>query len=261
MTGAFTDHGIGVSVLGAVAYGTTLLFIAIFVFWRQVRMARSPVLRGHVVAAGLLVFASLSWGYPAVAQNRSPWRLLKQEGDAVSASIDRTVAQAGNGSVRLTAERRTAGEVAVLQPLRGDTWQGKRVRLSGFVTCTLSSGEAGLVVVVNNGSRYTNYFPSEERLVKSSSGWRALSVTVDVPADATLISIGAWIRRGSGSLWLDDVTFAEVDRELGKPAEPRRSSPMTRADLNRIRVVYDAAVDHPVDLDFEEPMNSNVEAW
>jgi hypothetical protein len=39
MTGAFTEHGVAASALGAVAYGTILLFIAIFVFWRQVRMA------------------------------------------------------------------------------------------------------------------------------------------------------------------------------------------------------------------------------
>jgi hypothetical protein len=39
MSGAFTDHGIGTSALGAGTYGTILLFIAMFVFWRQVRMA------------------------------------------------------------------------------------------------------------------------------------------------------------------------------------------------------------------------------
>ena len=39
MTGAFSDHGFGAAALGAIAYGTTLLCIAIFFFWRQVRMA------------------------------------------------------------------------------------------------------------------------------------------------------------------------------------------------------------------------------
>jgi hypothetical protein len=39
MTGAFTDQAFGMAAFGALTYGTTLLFIAIFVFWRQVRMA------------------------------------------------------------------------------------------------------------------------------------------------------------------------------------------------------------------------------
>ena len=42
MSGAFTDHGVGASALGAVTYGAVLLFIAILVFWRQVRMAAPP---------------------------------------------------------------------------------------------------------------------------------------------------------------------------------------------------------------------------
>ena len=45
MSGAFTDHGFGTPALGALAYGTTFLFIAIFAFWRQVRMA-APVAPG-----------------------------------------------------------------------------------------------------------------------------------------------------------------------------------------------------------------------
>ena len=98
----------------------------------------------------------------------------------------------------LTVDRRSRGEVAVLQPLRGAAWQGTRARLSGFLTATMSTGEAGLVAVINNDSRYTNYFPSRERIAKSEAGWRRLSVTLDVPADATLVSIGVWIRRGSG---------------------------------------------------------------
>jgi len=39
MSGAFADYGLGPSAMGALAYGTILLFIAILVFWRHVRMA------------------------------------------------------------------------------------------------------------------------------------------------------------------------------------------------------------------------------
>ena len=45
MTGAFTDAGVGASALGAFVYGTLLLLIAIFVFWREVRMAAPVRLR------------------------------------------------------------------------------------------------------------------------------------------------------------------------------------------------------------------------
>jgi hypothetical protein len=215
--------------------------------------------RRHIAAAGLLV-ASISWCALAAAQRPSLWRLVKHEVDAASASVDRSVAHTGSGSVRLTVERRTDGEVAVLQPLRGGTWQGRRVRLSGFLMATMSSGAAGLVAVVNNGSRYSAYFPSQERIDKSEVGWRLLTVTVDIPVDATLVSIGVWIRRGSGSVWLDDVTFEEVPPGSGTATEPRRSSPMTRSDLTRISLAHEVALDRPSNLDFEGPANI-VDAW
>jgi serine/threonine-protein kinase len=170
------------------------------------------------------------------------------------------VAHAGSGSVRLTVEHRSSGDIAVLQPLRGETWRGKRVRLSGFLTATMSSGEAGLVAIVNNGSRYSYYFPSQERIVKSAPDWRLLSVMVDVPLDATLVSIGVWIRRGSGSVWLDDVMFGEIPRDSGTPTEPRRSPPMTRTDLNRISLTHEGALDRPSDFDFDGPANS-IDPW
>ncbi len=122
----------------------------------------------HVTAEGLLI-ASSSWSALAAAQRPSLWRLVKHEPEAASASIDRTVAHTGSSSVRLTVEPRSRGEIAVLQPLRGGVWQGKRMRLSGFLTATISSGEVGLVAVVNNGSRYSAYFPSQERIVKSEA--------------------------------------------------------------------------------------------
>lgn len=211
-------------------------------------------------AAAAILLAAVLWCALVIAQTPSVWRLVKQETDMASASIDRSMAHSGSGSVRLTVERRSNGDIAVLQPLRGGTWQGKRVRLSGFLTAMMSSGEAGLVVIVNNGDRYSYYFPSQERIVKSAPDWRLVSVTMDVPLDATLVSIGVWIRRGSGSVWVDDVTFDEIPRSSGTPTEPRRSPPMTRSDLNRISLTYERALDRPSDLDFNGATNT-IDPW
>jgi hypothetical protein len=209
--------------------------------------------------AGLFI-ATISSHALAAAQTPSPWRLVKQEADSARASIDRSVAHSGTGSARLIVERRTGDDVAVLQPLRGGTWQGRRMRLSGFVLATMTSGEASLVAIVNNGTRFSAFFPSQERIKTRQTGWRLLSVTVDVPVDATLISIGVWIRHGNGSVWLDDVTFEEIPHGSGVATEPRRSSPMTQHDLTRIRSAYEVALDRPSDLDFEAPSNM-IDVW
>jgi hypothetical protein len=37
MVSAFSDHPIGMAVLGSLAYGSVLLLIALFIFWRKMR--------------------------------------------------------------------------------------------------------------------------------------------------------------------------------------------------------------------------------
>ena len=208
----------------------------------------------------LVVIVMLTWCALVAGQSPALWRLVTRDADGATAVIDRSRARTGSGSGRLIVEPRSERDVAILQALRGDIWRGKRVQVSGFVSGAMSEGDAGLVVVVNNGSRYGLYFPSRERLSKGWNDWRFLSTIVDVPRDATLLSIGVWIRRGRGSVWLDDVGFEEVPRTSGASTEPRRSSPMTRNDLERIGSTYERATDHPSNLDFEGPGNT-IDTW
>ena len=128
------------------------------------------------------------------------------------------------------------------------------------VRATMSAGEAGLVIVVNNGTRYGLYYPSDERLTKEQPSWRLLHVRIDVPDDATLVSIGVWVRRGDGIVWLDDATLIEVPEGATKTAEPRRSSPMTRSEITKIREALERVADSPMDLDFERA-RLVVEPW
>jgi hypothetical protein len=190
----------------------------------------------------------------------SPWRLVKEDADPGNAFVDPTEAHGGSGSVRLTVERSINGDVAVLQPLRGDAWRGKRVRLSGFVKSRIATGEAGLVAVVNNGSRQSSFYPSQQRLSKQETGWHLVSATFDVPLDAALVSVGLWIRHGSGSAWLDDVTFEEVPHDSSATIQSRRSSPMTQKNLTKIRAAIGTAPKQLTDGDFESP-SIRIDTW
>jgi len=217
-------------------------------------------LRVQRVSVAAVFLVILSWQPQAVGQRPSPWRLVRDHADEVRASFDTSVGHTSRGSVRLIAERRTKGEVAVLQPFRAATWRGKRVRLSGFLAATISSGEGGLVAVINNGTRYGNYHSSKERIVPGDAGWRLLTVTLDVPEDATLLSIGVWLRRGSGTVWLDDVTFDEVTRGVATDSVPRRSAPLSQSEMNKIASVWEAASAQPTNLSFEDS-GDTIDDW
>jgi hypothetical protein len=182
----------------------------------------------------------------------TPWQLVKEATDTAQADVDHKVAHSGTASAHLTVAKSTAHEVALLQPFRGESWRGKRVLLTGWVKTDLAGGEVGLVVITNNAGRYSIYCPTEQRVTKQTA-WQELSVVCDVPADTTLMSIGAWVRHGNGSLWLDDLAFGPAPLDASAPPQPRRSPPLTRDQMAKVAETLKAAGAAPHDLDFEEP--------
>lgn len=181
-----------------------------------------------------------------------PWQLVKETTETASAEIDDTVTHSGAASARLTVVKSTAHEIALLQPFRAESWRGKRVLLTGWVKTDLSGGEAGLAVITNDAGRHNVYYPTDQRLMKQT-GWQKLSVVCDVPADTKLMSIGVWVRHGSGSVWLDDLTFGPVDAAFGKPPPPRISQTLTHDEMNKIAETYKGAFVAPSNLGFEQP--------
>jgi hypothetical protein len=202
------------------------------------------------VLALIVIVNSLLLAMPAPVT--SPWQLVKEFKDTAYVEVDHNVFHSGAASAHLTVVKSTGHEVALLQPFRGDSWRGKRVLLTGWVKADLVAGEAGLTVITNNAGRYNVYCPTDQRLIRKT-GWQELSVVCDVPADTVLMSIGLWVRRGNGSLWVDDLTFGPADPASGTPPQPRRSPPLTRDEMNKLAEALKGAAAAPADLGFELP--------
>ncbi len=181
-----------------------------------------------------------------------PWQLVSETSDTTYAEVDRKVVHSGTASAHLTVVKSAGHDIVLLQPFRGESWRGKRVLLTGWVKADLAAGEAGLVVIINNAGRYNFYFPTDQRVTKQT-GWQKLSVACDVPADTVLMSIGLWVRHGTGSLWLDDLTFGPAGAEVGKSPQPRKSPPLTRDEMNKLAETVKQAPAAPFDLGFEQP--------
>jgi len=189
---------------------------------------------------------------PVHAQVPAGWKLVKDDAESAVAETDHTISHSGKASGRVTIPKPARHEVAFLQPLRADSLRGKRILISGYIKSALLSGEAGLVAITNNGGRYSLYFPSEERLTKDQPNWKKCTVVIEIPTDTMLLSFGLWVRHGSGKLWLDEVNFVAINDQRQKLAQPRKSSPLTRDEMSKIKEAYDAATDKPVNLGFEQ---------
>lgn len=200
----------------------------------------------------LIVLTALALSHEVRAQSLTHWRLLKEDADTASVAVDETIAHTGKASARITVGKPAKREVALVESIRADAWRRKRVLITGYLRGTLFDGEAGVTAICNDGGRYSFYFPSEEKLTRAGSDWRRISVALEVPHDTMLLSIGVWMRRAHGDLWLDDLTLTELKDGTQSLVQPRRSSPLTRDEMTKIRAAYDAAPWHLENSGFEQ---------
>jgi hypothetical protein len=202
-----------------------------------------------MLAAKAIVNAFLLFMVPV--STNFPWQVVKEPTETASVELDHAAPHSGSVSARLTVTKSEGHEIGLLQPFRAEGWRGRRVLLTGWVRTDLAGGEAGLAIITNNAGRNNIYYPSDQRLTKQTS-WQKLSVVCDVPIGASLLSIGVWVRHGSGSVWLDDVTFGLADASVGHPPQPRTSPALTRDEMSRIAETYKGAAATPSDLGFEQ---------
>ncbi len=130
-----------------------------------------------------------------------------------SVGIDRETRRSGLGSLRIRRDQRetTSDIETIAQVVLADAFRGKRVRLSGYLRVSDSTGTAGLLLAVSGSPTGTPYDNTLFwRPLRGSVDWQRRDVVLNVPADAQHIRIGV-LFRGSGAAWFDDLDFSVVD--------------------------------------------------
>ncbi len=114
---------------------------------------------------------------------------------------DAGVVHGGGASYRLVTGASDFGSAAV--SIDATALRGKRVRLHGWVkTDAVDAGWAGVWLRVDGG---TGAFDNmADRGLKGTAEWREAVAMVDVPAEATRLTLGPVIV-GSGTAWFDDL--------------------------------------------------------
>jgi hypothetical protein len=133
-------------------------------------------------------------------------------------AVDHQVAHGGKSSGRLRAKGKGLSEddfATFTQGLAPEAWRGKRVRLSGWLRSeNVNTGWGGLWMRVDGPRSQTLAFDNMYRRgVHGTTEWRAYAVVLDVPDAATGIAFGALLS-GDGTLWVDDLTFEVVGKDI-----------------------------------------------
>lgn len=167
------------------------------------------------------------------------WIITGTAPDKYKTGIDRTVFHTGTASAFIQSEEEefTPDEYAtIMQQFRAEKFLGKRVRFSAFVKTLEVEGWAGLWLRLDGKFSVTLKLDNmQNRPIKGTANWNLYSCVLDVPEETELINIGILLT-GKGRVWLDDVSFQEVDRTI----------PVTDFDIQK------KYPDYPENLDFEE---------
>ena len=134
-----------------------------------------------------------------------------------------------SGTIRSTADAPTQPAICV-QRILADNYRNKRVRLSGYLKTEGGESRNSLWMRVDSHNRSGLAFDNMAgRKIRGTSDWVRCEIVLDVPQDATSITLGALLA-GKGQMWVDDVKLESVTNEVQttdmKP-EPRPYDPPT----------------------------------
>ena len=167
------------------------------------------------------------------------WIITGTAPDKYKTGIDRTVFHTGTASAFIQSETEdfTPDEYAtIMQQFRAERFLGKRVRFSAFVKALEVEGWAGLWMRLDGKFSVTLKLDNmQNRSIKGSVNWNLYSCVLDVPEETELINIGILLT-GKGRVWMDDVSFQEVDKTI----------PVTDFEIQK------EYPDYPENLMFEE---------
>lgn len=152
----------------------------------------------------------------AVPASHAPkgWFMAGSKPDNYQTGVDQAMVENGLPSAFLkSAVPDTGGFGTLMQSISAKDYAGKRVRLHAWVRSQDISSWAGLWMRVDKGNTSVAFDNMQNRPIKGTQMWEAGDVVLDIPQNATRISMGILLT-GAGEVWMNDVTFEVVGNEV-----------------------------------------------
>jgi hypothetical protein len=174
---------------------------------------------------GAMLLLAPCW---AAAASPEGWFLAGSDRNSYRMERDTTVMHEGKGSGLLASVATSKGFGTMMQSFEPGEYLGKRVRMSAFVKSKDVKRWAGLWLRVDGKtSEVLSFDNMQDRPIKGTSDWKRQEIVLDVPGEATGISMGVLLD-GPGKVWISDVQLNVVDtsvpltgtRNTGKHAKP-----------------------------------------
>ena len=142
------------------------------------------------------------------------WILAGDHPQNYVTGIDKDVVYKGHRTVCMKPKpSATEGFGTLMQRFDAAQFSGKRVRLSAWVKSENVNDWAGLWMRVDSGTKSVAFDNMQNRAIKGTTDWQNYAVVLDVPKDATVISLGILVSK-SGTVWLNSAQFETVGMDV-----------------------------------------------
>lgn len=139
-------------------------------------------------------------------------------------SVDSTVVQNGKYAAALEFHGDNEKDYKALSYSIPATYEGKTVKLSGYIKSENVTGGAGLWMRIDPGA--LAFDNMQDRSVKGTTGWKKYEITLDLHASAAKNIVVGALLTGKGKIWIDDLqvtidgkSLADAPRRVLQPAE------------------------------------------
>lgn len=171
-----------------------------------------------ILSAALLVASIIA--LTANADEPVPgWVLAGSHPDAYEIGTH-TMAGTGSKAGYLRSTKSSIdGFGTLMQTFSATDLRGQRAKLSASIRTAEAGAGAGLWMRVDGSGAETLAFDNMHgRPIIGTQAWNTYEVVLDVPENASSISIGV-LMRGTGTVWLDDVKIGAVPTSVPVTAE------------------------------------------
>lgn len=154
-----------------------------------------------------IIFPLLSFDMP------KGWTTGQGVLDRYDVGLDKNAGRFGTdaGTIKCKKDKED-GFGTLFQDIIPDKYLGKRIKFTGYMKTKKVSDWAGFWLRVDQENcgdplAFDNMY---ERSLKGTTDWTLCEIVLDVPINATNISMGA-LMGGTGQIWIDDMKFEIVD--------------------------------------------------
>lgn len=116
------------------------------------------------------------------------------------------------------------GFASLMQTVDAAAYQGKRIRLSGYLR-TKDAGKGALWMRVDGADKKPAAFDNmDDRAQQGDQPWKLVNVVLDVPENARDIAFGVMLQN-QGEVWADGLKFEAVGKDVPVTGSAHALSP------------------------------------